>query len=179
VQVLNGITEYMNFNLHVDVNYPNDVLELLNYDRDSILSISKNRGWLSEQQLNQNNIFLTDIRYHGFNKALENYQKEMFQYEIQSETYRKMNTFANLMLAMNYQHTSWFNSIKINSNQSLSKKEVLNWRCLGALVALSAATASLLSCVTIAACAGAILLHIIAIDAVSTACGDYMKTNNQ
>lgn len=49
------------------------------------------------------------------------------------------------------------------------------WACAGAVFALSAATAGLGACTTVVACAGAIILHLVALDSVARKCKEYLQ----
>ncbi|WP_075350430.1 hypothetical protein [Algoriphagus marinus] len=161
----------INNRLGTDVKFTDSAFELINKDRELIFETSLKQGWIDLQEVELNNMFYEDLQSLGFDLAIKNYESKVLNLNLTQEEFLKKNRFINLIKALEFSNPKLFVSGKnefLNLNSRISCDS--GWRCAGAIIALTAATASLSSCATVLACGGAILLHIIAIDSAAAAC---------
>lgn len=157
------ILQFLNTELGTNLVIPEGYLDLINQDREFILESSLEEGWLNETDIRLNDLFLQDIISSDFNTALNNFEERVFELNLSQDDFNKQVQFANMIKSINDIDPELFR---------VSATSRGGWACAGAVLALTAATAGLASCATIAACGFAILLHLAAIDGVARKCGD-------
>jgi hypothetical protein len=151
-----NILNQVNTELGTDLIFPDKALELVDYDKDEIFQISLKEGWMSQQDVDLTNDFISDIRSNGIDKAISNYEKTILNLSLSNEEFARQNIFLNLIKSINFTNPNLF---KMGlQDKSLQAKYTTWYKCGAASIALAAATASMASCVTIAACGLAIIL---------------------
>jgi len=169
-EISQDILKKINTELGSNLNYPDLALDLINYDRDKILNISLKQEWLNQKDIDINNLFLNDLQIHDFNYALTNFENTVLKLNLSKEEFEKFNTFANLVKSVNYQYPNLFDLQNTQQARGF-------WACAGATLALAAATAGLSSCLTVVACVGAFLLHVVAATNFANKCIPKEKDN--
>ncbi len=162
-EISQDILNKVNIELGTNIAYSDLALDLADFKRDEILSISLELGWVNQRDIDLNNIFLNDLQTHNFDYALDNFENAVLNLELTKDEFEKLNFFANLVKSINYQYPDLFDLQ--NSQQARGF-----WACAGATLALAAATAGLSSCLTVVACAGAFLLHVVAMTNFADKC---------
>lgn len=159
----------MNSELGTSVSYPNLALDLIDYDREQILNLSLREGWINQTDIDLNNAFLADLTNNNFDIALSNFENNVLELNLSNQEFEKQNLFVNIVKSFNDIDSKLFKTQTSNNYQARG-----GWACAGAIFALAATTAGLSSCATIVACAGAILLHLVALDSVARKCKNYL-----
>lgn len=159
------ILSEVNDELGTSVDLPDSALSMsVDMDANDIYNIALSNGWLNVKDIELAKKFSEDIETKGFDSAIENYQNKVLALNLSNDKFAKSNLFINTIKTLNYENPGLFS---INTNTQAKS----NWyRCALASVALTATTAGLVSCVTIAACALAVLLQVNAVYAFNDHC---------
>lgn len=168
VETNRALLDIINNELGTDLVYPDLALKAIEFTSEEIIDISLREGWINQKQANLTEDFMFDIQNYDFDTAITNLENSSLSLNLSEEDFEKINTFAINLKSLNYENPSLFD---ISTNEYSRG----GWRCALAIVALASATAGLGSCVTVAACALAVALHINAIYAVSDHCGEYLE----
>jgi len=161
--VLNHVNTVMN----TDIYFSAEFYELYKYDANGIFEMSKNSGWLSHEDIDLTNEFINNVEDKGLEIAIQRYENAVLELSLGDDEFSKRNMFLNMIKGLDYSMPNFFNS---NFNTSLQKEPW--YKCAAAIVALTAATASLGTCVTVVSCGAALVLVYAASNSVAAMCGD-------
>ncbi|WP_430409756.1 hypothetical protein [Kordia sp.] len=156
------ILDNLNEEFETNLSYPELLPDLFGHDMEYILNKSLKLGWINQYNVDLTESFLRDLIDFDFDYALKEFEKNALALNLSTEEFQKLNIFANTVKSINLYHPELFIAENI-----LAKGF---WGCAGATLALTAATAGLSSCATIVACAGAIALHLVALNNFGTQC---------
>lgn len=106
LQIMNNL----NKELGTNISHPNLALDLIDYDRDQILNLSLNKGWINQNDIDLNNAFLNDIENYNFDIALANFEKTVLKLNLSNLEFEKQNLFANIVKSFNDIDPSLFNA---------------------------------------------------------------------
>ena len=170
VEKQKAILNQVNAELGTDLTFPDKAIELINYDAEEIYEVSLKEGWMTQQDVDLTNEFLLNIRTDGIDIAISKYEKTILKLSLSDEKFAEKNIFLNIMKSINYENPNFFKADLLN--KSIQAKSEVWYKCAAAVVALTAATLSLASCVTIAACGLAIILVYAGSNSVASMCAD-------
>ena len=158
------ILSSVNDELGTNVSLPDTALSMsVDMEADYIYTTALHNGWLNAKDVELAKEFSSDVESNGFDFAIKNYKDKVLALNLSNDEFAKNNVFLNTVKTLDYENPGLFSA---NSN-TLSR----GWyRCALASVALAATTAGLVSCVTIAACALAVLLQVNAVYAFNDHC---------
>ncbi|QMU64591.1 MAG: hypothetical protein GKR88_10035 [Flavobacteriaceae bacterium] len=146
------VLDEVNAQLGTNIEIPNDALQLsIEMNPTDILTIAKNNSWLTQEDVIITNEFIEDMESKGFDIAVENYESNILAVNLSNEEFAKKNLFINMVKSMEFKYPDLY-----DNNESAQAKSWL--KCAAASIALASAIAGTLSCVTIAACALAMVL---------------------
>ncbi|CAM1367595.1 hypothetical protein [Tenacibaculum xiamenense] len=117
------------------------------------MKISLEKGFMSKSQIDLTNTFTNDLKEVGIDKAINNYENKVLKMKLSNDEFSKHNAFINGIKSVNYQNPDLF-----KGNFELQSRSA--WRCALAVVAMTAAIASVGSCISIVACGVAYLLVV-------------------
>lgn len=150
------ILSSVNIELGTDISIPESALSMsLGMDADEVYKTALKNDWLNAQDVKLAKEFIDDVKKNGLDLAIENYESKVLDLNLSNEEFDKKNVFINTIKSIDYKNPKLF-AINTNSHS----KAVSWWRCALATTAIAAATAGLAGCLTVAACAIAILLHV-------------------
>ena len=165
-----ALVDLVNLNLNTDLDFPESASNLINSDSEKIFEQALNNGWVSQSEVNLTKTFISEIHRDGFDKAIANYEEVILNRKLSDQEFSKQNKIVNILKSQNYANPNLFNP-DLSDRNSLSDDEECGWcKCAAAIVGLTAATAGLSGCATIAACALATALFYAAVNGVTTAC---------
>ena len=158
------ILSSVNEELGTNVSLPDAALAMsVDMEANYIYDTALNNGWLNAKDVELSKEFSIDVETKGFNSAIKNYQDKVLTLNLSDDEFAKKNVFLNTVNTLDYENPGLF-----SANTNTQSK---GWyRCALASVALAATTAGLTSCVTIAACALAVLLQVNAVYAFNDHC---------
>ncbi len=148
-----AVVSKINSRIGTNLELPNAVLELKGTSSENIFKKSSEKEWITEENIYLIKEFNSDLKKLDFNQALVNYQNKVLKLDLTSEEFLFNNNFVNIVKSLNYQNPSVFKSNMIGKNLKSSGW----WDCAASSVALAAAIAGTISCVTIVACAIAMI----------------------
>ena len=128
---------------------------MTDYEGDEIQSIALEQGWMDQKEINMTNVFINDIQSLGFDKAIKSYENQVLDLPLDSEEFANKNLYVNALKSLNHYHPEIFKT-NVASRSSI-------WKCLLAIVSVTASAVGLVSCATIILCGLAIAGYLIAI----------------
>lgn len=157
------ILESVNREQGTNIDLPEEFLHIsLEMEAWEIYDQSLKKDWLTQREVSLYEEFSANIEDKGLASAIKDYENKVLSLNLPNEEFAKHNAFLNIIKAVDYEYPSVF----VIDSQGRSP-----WRCALALVAMTAAIASVTSCVTVAACVVASALIINAGYAVADHCG--------
>ncbi|OUS00075.1 hypothetical protein A9Q86_11585 [Flavobacteriales bacterium 33_180_T64] len=164
-----AILNQINTELNTDLSFPDKAFELANSDVEEIFEISMKEGWMTQQDVDLTNEFILNIKNDGIDIAISKYEATILELSLSSAKFEEKNIFLNIMKSLNYANPDLFKTELLNESLVANKEPW--YKCAAAGVALVAATLSLASCVTVAACGLALVLVYAASNSVAAMCG--------
>ena len=158
--ILNEINEELKTNLE----YPDHFHGLIRHEPEEMLNISLNKDWIDMNDVNRIDNFMEDLQKSNFEVALANLEESTTNQNLNDKEFEKVNSFVNNLRSVNFTNPEYFIDI------SYSQRGSGFWRCARASLVLAASTAGLSSCVTVAACALAMVLFYNAIESFTEHC---------
>lgn len=163
------ILDQINLELNTDVSIPDLGLQLTDYSGEEIIEIALSNQWIDQVDVQLIDDFMIDLQTNNFDYAITNFENTVLSLDISNEKFENLNTMANTLESVNFQHPSIF------VDDSLEKSG--GWSCALATLALASATAGLASCVTVVACAAAVALHVGAMQNFGRECLSRLEPN--
>ncbi|WP_151894121.1 hypothetical protein [Patiriisocius marinistellae] len=131
------ILDITNAHFGSDIELPEEFHEITDSDAEYILDVSLANGWVNQVDIDLIRQFETDINNSDFDTALRNYENTVLSLRLDSKEFAKKNNLANSLRAMNHYNPEGFN--KVDS-------------CFTAVLSLTLATVSLLTCIAVWPC---------------------------
>lgn len=143
----------VNSRLGTDIELPDSVLGIENASAEKVFEMSLSNRWITENNLRLIKEFNNDMKLIGFDKAIVNYEEKTLLLNLNKDEFVFNNNFVNMIKGLNYVNPDVFKSEML----SKSLKKSTWWNCAASIVALTAATLSLGSCLTIVVCGIALI----------------------
>jgi hypothetical protein len=150
--------------LGVNVQLPEAVYQLSNYDSEDIYAESLKQGWLSKEDIKLYKTFTSDVESLGLDSAIENFEEVVLKMSLSDVEFNKKNTFLNIIKTVDSNNPSIF--------QNTFSKYTTWYQCAAASIALTSAVAGTVSCLTVAACGLAFVLVYAASNSFAHNCLD-------
>lgn len=147
------ILNIVNSEVGTELNFSDEIFELLDYNSEEVLGIAHNKGWISENDKTLINTFIFDYENNGFNIAIENFEDNVLDINLSEEEFLQKQSFANIVKLIN-------SEINLNDRSSFS---VNDWDCFFAIIAWLICIVGLFACATIVLCTIALAGYGIAV----------------
>ncbi len=157
------LIEIVNSELDSEIELPQEAIDLINEDADTILNFGLAKGWMTQLEVNLTKTLISDIGEVGFHRAVSDYEKSILALELKEEDFSKHNKIVNVLMGSEFANPELYMSNYGSRNL---------FECAAAIVSLVAATMTLASCVTVVACGAALVLVYAASNGVASACGE-------
>ncbi len=134
--LLSKINEHYGTDLQIPDNF---IQSFLDKDKETILEISLENGWLNQNDINLNNEFIENINSIGFDSAINLFKNKTLSLNLSEEEFSKKNAFVNIM------------EITHNENPNLFETNSLDnggWPCFWAVAWFIIALIGMFSCIT-------------------------------
>lgn len=165
-----ALIDLVNSNLNTDLELPDNAINMINLDAETIFEQSLNNGWTTQQEVDLANNLITEIIDFDFDTAISNYEQNILNQNLSEEDFAKQNKLVNILKSQNYYNPELYN---LQSEDGVANRVLCDWcRCAAASLALLVATMNLTSCATIAACGVAVILMYAASNSFASACLD-------
>ncbi|RKQ43278.1 hypothetical protein BXY85_3897 [Roseivirga pacifica] len=160
-----------------DLTFDDRVFELAGSNPDKIFEVALNNKWMSQSDIEETQLFILEAESFGFEEAINSFEQRALSQNLPLSEFNKRNAFSNIMRSLHFANPDLYPSSTTQDITSDISSTNSWWRCALAVTALTAATASMVSCATVAACIFAIALFHNATLGVAEQCGkDESKT---
>ncbi|MFD0863717.1 hypothetical protein ACFQ1M_15995 [Sungkyunkwania multivorans] len=138
-----------------------ELLESTEMNSEEVLAMSRKNGSMNEKQLKVFQEFIASIEENGFDVAMSDLENYMAKARISEDEFERYKNFASAMKILNDKNPSLFDP---------DRNDKTDRRCRLAMISLTAALASSISCDTVVSCGLAIVLGVNAQIAVKEYC---------
>lgn len=104
-----ALIDLVNSNLNTDLELPDNAINMINLDAETIFEQSLNNGWTTQQEVDLANNLIIEIIDLDFDTAISNYEQNILNQNLSEEDFAKQNKLVNILKSQNYYNPELYN----------------------------------------------------------------------